>query len=117
MWSAIISAVGTIFNGWVEVKKSKQQAEAAYHQQALKGEQDWDTKAMEASKYSWKDEYFLVVWTAPLIVAWFNPEKAMKWIQFVDSLPVWYQIGLFGMMAATFGLRWFFKQQQLKIIK
>lgn len=117
MWSAIISAVSTVFKGWVDVKKSKQEAEAAYHRQSQKGEQDWDIKAMEAAKYSWKDELITLVWFAPLVVAWFDPDRAMKWIQFVDKLPVWYQVGMFGIMAASFGLRWFFKQQGLKLRK
>jgi hypothetical protein len=117
MWSAIISAVSTVFKGWVDVKKSKQEAEAAYHRQALKGEQDWDIKAMEAAKYSWKDELITLIWFAPLVVAWFDPDRAMKWIQFVSELPLFYQIGMFGIMAASFGLRWFFKQQGLKLRK
>jgi len=58
-----------------------------------------------------------VIWFTPLIVAWWEPEKAMAWINFVSALPYWYQIGMFGIIASSFGLRWYFKQQAFKVGK
>ncbi len=117
MWSIITSGVVSIVKGWFDVKKSKQKAEAEYNLRIAANESDWDLKAIEAAKYSWKDELITVVWFAPLIVAWFDYERAMAWIEFVAELPIWYQFGMFGIMAASFGLRWYFKQQNFKIGK
>lgn len=115
MWSLIISGVSTIFKGWIETKKAKQQSEAAYHMALVKGEQDWDIEAQKAARYSWKDEFITIIWFSPLIVAWFRPDLAMKWIEFVKELPYFYQFGMFGIISASFGLRWYFKQQAFKV--
>jgi hypothetical protein len=115
MWATIFSAVSSIFKGWVSVKKSKQEAEAAYHMALAKGEQDWDLEAQKAARYSWKDEFITIVWFAPLIMAWWDEERATKWIAFAEGMPYWYQFGMFGIIAASFGLRWYFKQQSFKV--
>lgn len=114
--SAIISGISTLFNGWIAVKKSKQESEAAYHMSLVKGEQDWDIEAQKAARYSWKDEFITIVWFSPLIMAWFDEERALKWIQFAAKMPYWYQFGMFGIIAASFGLRWYFKQQDFKVL-
>jgi len=109
MWSLVFSGVKELISGWFAVRKSKQEAEAAYNMQRVKGEQDWDIKAMEAARYSWKDEFLTVVWFFPLVYAWHDPDAAMQWVDFVSGLPYWYQFGMFGILAASFGLRWYFK--------
>jgi hypothetical protein len=115
MWSLVISGVTELVKSWFKKKQSQQEAEAAYNMKAITGEQDWDLEAMRQARYSWKDELITIVWFAPLIVAWFDTERAMKWVNFVAELPFWYQVGMFGIMAASFGLRWYFKQQAFKI--
>jgi hypothetical protein len=117
MWGLIASSIGKIFTSWVDLKKSKNEAEAAYHMKSLTGEQDWDLEAQKQAQYSWKDEFITLVWFAPLIVAWFDEEKAMAWVSFAQAMPYWYQFGMFGIIAASFGLRWYFKSQAFKIEK
>lgn len=116
MWiKAAISAIGSLFTSWIDVKKEKHRAEAALHMQLAKTEADWDLVAQRQAQYSWKDEFITFVWFAPLIVAWWEPEKAKQWVEFVSGLPYWYQFGMFGILAASFGLRWYFKQQGFKV--
>lgn len=115
MWGLIIGGLTELAKGWFETKRAKQKAEAEYHAAALKGEQDYDLEAMKQARYSWKDELITLVWFAPLVVAWFEPAKAQAWIAFVAALPLFYQIGMFGIMAATFGLRWYFKRQNFVV--
>ena len=114
MW---LTALSGLFTSWIDAKKEKQKAEAALHMQLAQTEASWDNIAQRQSQYSWKDEFITLVWYSPLVVAWFEPELAMQWIDFVQGLPYFYQMGMFGIMAATFGLRWFFKQQNFKISK
>jgi hypothetical protein len=117
MWSAIVSGVSTLFTGWIDLKKSKNEAEAAYNRQSLTGEQDWDLEAQKQARYSWKDEFITLVWFAPLIMAWWDPVRARSWVDFVTGLPYWYQFGMFGIIASSFGLRWYFKSQSFKVSK
>lgn len=69
MWALIVKSIGGIFTSWVDLKKSKNEAEAAYNRLALSGEQDWDLEAQKQARYSWKDEFITLVWFAPLIMA------------------------------------------------
>lgn len=115
MWGAIASAIGSVFTSWIDSKKAQYEAEKTFQLKLAEMEANWDLIALRLSQYSWKDELITLVWFAPLIIAWFDPEKAQKWLNFVGQMPPWYQVGMFGIIAASFGLRWFFKQQGLKI--
>jgi hypothetical protein len=122
MVSLILAAATSLFNGWVDVKKSKQKAEANRALRVIDGEFDYDIMAMEAAKTSWKDEMIMVIWYSPLVIGWYDNDtgaliSAADWVEFVGKLPYWWQVGAFGIMAASFGLRWFFKQQNFKVTK
>lgn len=116
MWGTIASAVATLFGSWVDLKKTKIESEKAYNMRQIESESDWDLEAMRQAQYSWKDELITFIWFSPLVVAWFDPSLALAWVGFVTQLPFWYQVGMFGIMAASFGLRWYFKQQGFKVL-
>lgn len=115
--SAIIAAIGSIFKAWVDSKTAKYEAEKNFQLQLAEQEATWDLVALRQSQFSWKDEVLTLVFVSPLVVAWFpeGREAALQWIQFVSALPLWYQIILFGIVAASFGLRWWFKEAGLKV--
>lgn len=129
MWSVVIGGIVKVVDGWFTTKRAKQEAEAQYHMALAKGEQDWDIMAMKNSQFSWKDEFITIIWYSPIIIGWFEKRvaptgevtwhmrDANEWAVFVGNLPVWYQVGMFGILAASFGLRWFMKQQGLQIKK
>jgi hypothetical protein len=117
MITAIIGAVSSIFTTWVGAKTKRMEAEASAAVARSQQAADWDTEAMRQMQYSWKDELITIIWFSPMVVAWFYPEKAGEWLKFVGGMPYWYQVVMFGIVAATFGLRWYFKQQGFKIAK
>lgn len=117
MWSLVAEGVISLVKGWFQVRKSKQEAEIAYNARAQEHEANYDVKAMEAARFSWKDEFITVIWFSPLVVAWFDADRAMAWVTFVTELPYWWQFGGFGIIAASFGLRWYFKNQGFKITR
>ena len=75
MWSLVFSAVSTLFQGWLKVKTSKQEAEAARASRIIQGEFDYDIMAMEAAKTSWKDEVIMIIWYSPLVMGWYDNIK------------------------------------------
>ena len=111
MWKILTGAISGIFTGWVDLKKAKYKAEESRYLAAQKAESDWDTKALDQAQYSWKDELITLVIFEPQVVAWFDKERAMSWVQFVTELPVWYQVIIAVIVCASFGLRWFFKNK------
>lgn len=114
MIQLIAGGVVTLVKSWFDSKARRIEAQAKREENRALQEADYDTEAMRQSQYSWKDEFITGVWYYPLIHAWFDPEGAMEWVKFVQELPYWYQWGMFGIMAASFGLRWFFKNKLLK---
>jgi|TARA_R110000822_G_scaffold64086_9_gene157518 hypothetical protein len=122
MVSLILTAATSLFSGWIDVKKAKQTAEANKALRVIDGEFDYDMMAMEAAKTSWKDEMLMMIWFSPLVIGWYDKDtgglvSATEWVEFVGKLPYWWQVGAFGIMASSFGLRWFFKQQNFKVMK
>lgn len=111
----IIDGVVALAKLWFSTKKAKAEAEIAFRNKLAQAEADWDTVAQQQAQYSWKDELITVIWFSPLVVAWFEPERAQAWVDWVARLPYFYQFGMFGIMAASFGLRWYFKQQNFKV--
>ena len=114
-----LAAIGKGFSSWtegrarvkkakVDAKVAKWEAKAAYHHKVLEAESNWDLEALRQSQHSWKDEVIMLIIFAPLVVWWFIPEQAQGWGDFVSDMPYWYQVIMFGIIAASFGLRWFF---------
>jgi hypothetical protein len=75
-----------------------------------------DLAAMDGMRYSWKDEYLVILLSMPVIMC-FIPEmtifgytfdlsqSAMAGFEILKDTPDWYKWALSGMIAATFGLR------------
>ena len=114
---ALISGIGQVFTSWLETKKAKHQAEIKFQEKMGEIEATWDLVALRQAQFSWKDELITLIVFGPLMLAWIPDYRAgiMEWVGFVEALPLWYQILIFGITAASFGLRWFFKQQNFKV--
>lgn len=120
----IVELIGGGVVGWFERKQKLAQTraenEAAIEQARTQGEiarlskaQDaeiaWDQEAVSQMKLSWKDEYFVIVWTVPLWLAMLPFGWALQasaaFFQTMDSAPDWYVSGMAVMIAASFGVR------------
>jgi len=119
MLTALIGPVanlaGTWLSGKVEEKKAqsatkvaKAQAEAMVMQKKATGEIDWDLKMADASASSWKDEWLVIIFSAPLVLS-FCGEWGRKIVDdgfaALAGMPDWYQYTLGVIVAASFGVR------------
>ena len=110
----IADLAGTWLNGKVEEKKAqaktrvaKAEAEAVVMQKKAIGEIDWDLKMADASASSWKDEWLVILFSIPLILA-FIPgmeDIVSRGFQQLEQMPQWYQYSLGTIVAASFGTR------------
>lgn len=110
----VIKTLGALGKSWLDTRKVK--AEGAVKIAAAKIEAkiakqqavlNMDLTAMSGMRWSWKDEYLLIVLSAPIIMA-FIPGMEMyitKGFEVIQGMPDWYQWAMTGMIAATFGLR------------
>ena len=72
MFSAIttmLSSVGGLATSYIDGKTAIQKAEAQIRMKEATGDIDWDLAAIRATQGSWKDEWILLLFSIPLILA------------------------------------------------
>ena len=118
MLTALIGPVASIASTWLEgrVEKTKAkvkadvakaEAEAVVMQKKATGEIDWDLKMADASASSWKDEWLVILFSIPLILA-FIPgmeDIVSRGFQQLEQMPECNQYSLGVIVAASFGVR------------
>ena len=118
MWTALIGPIANIAGSWMDgkveqtkanakTKVAKAVAEAAIMEKKATGEIDWDIEMARASSSSWKDEWLVILFSIPLILA-FVPgmeEVVANGFAQLNAMPQWYQYSLGVIVAASFGVR------------
>jgi len=130
--AALLGIGGRTLGSYFEERKIRTQARLDIERIKIEGEvtaartlaqtvADYDNIAQRNMKYTWKDEYLLIMWTFPMNVSFLTPfialttdvdltpQLAAAW-QLIGQTPVWYQVIMGGIVAATFGLRWLFRR-------
>ena len=76
-------------------------------QKQATGEIDWDLEAIKGSQNSWKDEWLVILFSIPLILAFIpgGEEIVQNGFAQLDKMPEWYQYSLGVIIAASFGVR------------
>ena len=104
----------------IRLKQAEANVELA--KQGIQAETAYDTKAQENMKFTWKDEYILIVLFFPVNVLFICP-FVKKWlpslqadiinsVNALEQFPAWYTWLLTGIVIATFGLRWYFNKRK-----
>ena len=118
MWTALIGPIANIAGSWMDGKVEQTKAKAATNVARAKaeavimekkatGEIDWDLEMAKGSHSSWKDEWLVILFSIPLILA-FIPgmeEVVANGFAQLESMPQWYQYSLGVIVAASFGVR------------
>jgi hypothetical protein len=80
---------------------------------AIQNDANWEANMADASKSSWKDEWFSIILSAPLIAVAYSvamDDQAViarmdEAFTALNSLPEWYQYLLFIAVSASFGVK------------
>ena len=118
MLTALIGPISQLASTWLEgkvektkaetgAKVAKAKAEAVIMEKKATGEIDWDLEAIKGSQNSWKDEWLVILFSIPLILA-FIPgmeEVVANGFAQLETMPQWYQYSLGVIVAASFGVR------------
>ena len=119
MLTALIGPIASIAGTWLEgrVEKTKAkvkadvaraEAEAVVMQKKATGEIDWDLKMADASASSWKDEWLVILFSIPLILAFcgdWGRQIVSEGFTALEAMPQYYQYTLGTIVAASFGTR------------
>jgi hypothetical protein len=107
MIGQIISAVGGLATSYIDGKTAVQKANAEIKLKQATGEMDWEQSAIEASKDSWKDELWTIVFVLILVANFIPSMQDVMAIGFanLETTPLWVQWGMYASIAASFGIR------------
>ena len=116
MIGAIIGAIGEIAGSWIKGKADESKAKQQAKIKMLENEGNWEQIMARGSATSWKDEWFTIILSIPLIGA-FIPEFVpyiMSGFDALERTPEWYQWSVLAAISASFGLRGINKFRGLK---
>lgn len=103
----LLSMIGGIASTWLEGKADEAKAKQQVRIKAIESEENWEKMMAEGSQTSWKDEWFVLILSIPMILA-FIP-SAVPYIEegfrVLDSMPEYYKGFLAAAIAASFGLK------------
>jgi len=94
-------------------KAEEKQAKHESKMSVIQNDADWESKMADASKDSWKDEFWTVILAIPLFMVGYAIavndvtviERVAQGFSALDSLPEWYQYLLFIAISSSFGIR------------
>ena len=113
MWAAAIGAVAEVVKEWFTNRREESKAKHAQKLEAIRTTASWEELMASASATSWKDEWFTVLLSGPIVaIVWgigMNDMDIIERIGFafmeLDKLPDWYQYLLYVAVTASFGIR------------
>lgn len=103
----ILTSISGLAKSYIDAKTAVKITEAEIKKKQLTGEIDWEQSAIEASKDSWKDELWTIVFVV-ILVANFIPsfqDTMRQGFANLETTPLWVQWGMYASIAASFGIR------------
>jgi len=105
------------FEAKLKFEQAKGDRQAELIKAGLAADANWEMEFARQAENSWKDEYTLLVVSIPAILAfvstpWLDGAAIVAaGFAALATTPVWYQILLCSMFAATVGIRWWRRTQ------
>jgi len=113
MLQNLIGPIANLAGGYLKNKAEEKQAKHKAKMTMIENDADWETKMAEASKESWKDEYFTIALSSPIIFIGYavgvdDPTiiaRVEEGFAALSRLPEWYQYLLFIAVSSSFGIK------------
>ena len=119
MIQALLGPITELAGGWLKGKASAQaaaanlklveaEAKATIMKSAATSEAEWERVMAEGSRDSWKDEWLTLLFSVPLILAFFGDWGRViveQGFLALEVMPTWYQYTLGLIVSASFGVR------------
>lgn len=107
MWQTLVAPLANLLGGWLKNKAEEKQAIHERKLETIKHEANWDNIQATNSGTSFKDEWFTLLFSVPLVMA-FIPEMVpvvSAGFDVLEGMPDWYKAFLGAAVAASFGIR------------
>lgn len=122
MWQTLLGPIANIAGGYLKNKAEEKQAKHEAKMKVIQSDGDWESKAVDASANSWKDEFWTLVLAVPIFMIGYaivvNDPSVIDRVEdgFValSNLPEWYQYLLFIAISSSFGIKGVSKLMSLR---
>ena len=108
-----LQAGSKIYSNRQKTKMAMSDAQLMHAEKMARGEEAYQGKLLEARQSDWKDEFVLLILSAPIVVlAWavFSDDPSMMakielFFHHFGNLPVWFQTLWITVVASIFGIK------------
>jgi hypothetical protein len=113
MLNLLIGPAMELAKDFVKGKADEKKAIQERKINAIQNDADWESKMADATKDSWKDEFWSIVLALPIIAIAYSVaiddvsiiDRVKQGFEVLNNLPEWYQYLLFIAVSASFGLK------------
>jgi len=122
MWQNLIAPVAKLAGGYLKNKAEEKQAKHKAKMSVIKTDGEWESKMVDASAHSWKDEFWTIVLATPVFMVGYSIvvndpaviDRVKEGFIALSGLPEWYQYLLFIAISSSFGIKGVSKLMSLK---
>jgi hypothetical protein len=122
IFTAILGPVAGIAKSYLNNKAEEKQAVHQRKLSVIENDANWEAKMAEASKESWKDEFWTIVLAIPIFMIGYAIAandvtiiaRVATAFEALEKLPEWYQYLLFIAISSSFGIRGVNKIMQMR---
>lgn len=107
MIGPIITGIISLGGTWLENKRKRSEAMAEKETELVKQAGSWEEIHAKGSMASWKDEYWTVIFSIPLILVFFPNmvDTVMEGFKALEQTPEWYRYLVGVLVLASVGIR------------
>ena len=111
--TTLIGPIAGLAKNYLSNKAEEKQAKHQAKMSVIQNDADWESKMADASKDSWKDEFWTIVLAIPVFMVGYaiaaNDVSVIARVatgfEALEKLPEWYQYLLFIAISSSFGIR------------
>ena len=111
--TTLVGPIANLAKGYLSNKAEEKQAKHQAKMSIIQNDADWESKMADASKDSWKDEFWTIVLAIPVFMVGYAIAandvtviaRVATGFEALEKLPEWYQYLLFIAISSSFGVR------------
>ncbi len=122
MWLNVTKPGADLAGGYLKNKAEQSKAVHEAKMKVIQNDGDWESKAVDASANSWKDEFWTLVLAVPIFMIGYAIvvddttviDRVQQGFVALSELPEWYQYLLFIAISSSFGIKGVSKLMSLR---